>query len=212
LIPELYERLSAGDSQAIVVKRGNWSDGWFRRLASRSFYLVLKLLAGFDLENVGNFGLYSRRMVDTLLLFREQELFLPLMVNVTGLKTEFVELDRSARHAGSSSYSFTRLLRLAAAIIIRFSDRPLKLSVLVGMFFSFVSAAISCVLLLMWLTSNIEVPGWTSTMLSMWFLSGLIIAVLGVHGMYIGRIFTEVKQRPRLVVETTVAHREEDGP
>ncbi len=212
LIPDLYERIEGGNAQAVVVKRGKWSDNWFRRQASRSFYAVLRLLSGFELENVGNFGLYSRRMVDTLLLFREQELFLPLMIKATGLKTEFVELGRSARHTGTSAYSLIRLLRLAAAIIIRFSDRPLKLSVFVGMFFSSVSAVISCVLLLMWLTGEIEVPGWTSTMLSMWFLSGVIIAVLGLHGMYIGRIFTEVKQRPRLVVEATAAHRAEDRP
>lgn len=206
LIPELYERAAVSEAHAVVVNRGSWSDTSFRRVASRGFYRVLRMLAGFNLENIGNFGIYSRRMVDTLLLFREQEVFLPLMVHVTGLKTESVEFDRSERHAGKSSYSVIRLMRLAVAIIIRFSDRPLKLSVLVGLVFSVVSAAISCVLLAVWLVGDVEVPGWTSTMLSMWFLSGLIIAVLGMHGMYIGRIFNEVKHRPRIVVEATAVH------
>jgi dolichol-phosphate mannosyltransferase len=201
IIPELYDQISGSDLHAVVVKRGDWSDTWLRRAGSRQFYKMIKSLAGFDLENVGNFGLYSRRMVDTLLEFKEQEVFLPLMVSVTGLQTGHFELNRSERYQGASSYSFFRLLRLAGAIIIRFSDRPLKLSVLVGVIFSGISALISVILLAMWLTGIAQLPGWTSAMLSAWFLSGLILAVLGVHGMYMGRIFDEVKRRPRLIVE-----------
>jgi len=202
LIPELHEKASAEELHAVVVKRGPWAESRHRRFLSRAFYRVLRMLAGFNLENVGNFGIYSRKAVDTLLRFREQEVFLPVMFNLTGLKTGFVEIERSGRYAGRSAYSFTRLVRLAMAVIIRFSDRPLKLSVIVGVLFSGVSAAVSICLFMLWLTGWVEVAGWTSTMLSVWFLSGVIIAVLGVHGMYLGRVFNEVKQRPRIIVES----------
>lgn len=203
ILPKLHEVALAGQAEAVVVDRGNWSDSAFRRLASRAFYRLIDVLGGVHMNNVGNFGLYSRRMVDTLLLFREQEVFLPMMIALTGLKRQTHRLDRADRAAGKSSYNLMRLLRLATAIIIRFSDRPLKLSVIVGLVFSLFSAAISVLLVLAWLGGIFTVPGWTSTVLSVWFLSGLIMATLGIHGFYLGRIFSEVKMRPRIVVETT---------
>jgi len=203
VIPELYERAIAESADAVIVERGTWSDSRFRRFASNTFYRLVNLLGGIHLKNTGNFGLYSRQMVNTLVMFREQEVFLPMMVALTGLKCAYFQLDRSDRAAGKSSYSFLRLFRLAIAIIIRFSDRPLKLSVIVGLAFSLLSATISVMLVFAWLFNAITVPGWTSTILSVWFLSGLIMATLGIHGFYLGRIFAEVKARPRIIVETT---------
>lgn len=203
VIPELWRILQAGEAEAVVVDRGDWSDSWFRRAASRSFYGVVRTLTGVRIDNIGNFGLYSRRMVDTLLMFGEQEVFLPIMVSLTGLKTARHTLARSGRHAGESAYSLTRLMKLAIAIIIRFTDRPLKLSVIVGLAFSGFSALVSLVLVLLWLFGTFTVPGWTSTILSVWFLSGLIMATLGIHGFYLGRVFREVQRRPRILIEQT---------
>jgi len=209
ILPKLHERAVAEQVDALVVDRGTWSDLWIRRLASRCFYRLIKILGGVSISNIGNFGLYSRRMVDTLLLFGEQEVFLPIMVTLTGLRRQTYRLDRSERMAGNSSYGFLPLLKLATAIIIRFSDRPLKLSVIVGLSFSLISAAISLLLVIAWLSGAFTVPGWTSTILSVWFLSGLIMATLGIHGFYIGRVFSEVKRRPRIVVETTTPPKRE---
>lgn len=202
VLPKLHEAALARQVEALVVDRGKWSDSAFRRFASRAFYRLIDVLGGVHIDNVGNFGLYSRRMVDTLLLFREQEVFLPMMVALTGLKRQTYRMDRSDRVAGESSYSFFSLLRLATAIVIRFSDRPLKLSVIVGFAFSLISATISLLLVAAWLGGLFIVPGWTSTVLSVWFLSGLIMATLGIHGFYIARVFSEVKMRPRIIVET----------
>lgn len=205
VIPALYKAAMARQVEAIVVERGSWSDSWFRRIASRVFYRTMNLLGGISIQNAGNFGLYSRRMVDTLLRYEEQEVFLPMMVALSGLKRDKFALDRSERAAGVSSYSFRRLISLASAIIVRFSDRPLKLSIVVGFTFSIFSAVVSLLLVVLWLFGIFTVPGWTSTVLSVWFLSGLIMATLGVHGFYIGRVFAEVKKRPRIIVEATTA-------
>ncbi|MFV0359656.1 glycosyltransferase family 2 protein [Tropicimonas sp.] len=201
IIPALHAAAVKEGVDAMVVDRGSWSDSAFRRWASRTFYRMVDLLAGIQLRNIGNFGIYSRRMTDTLMLFDEQEVFLPVMVNLTGLRTGQMQLDRDERLAGESSYSLRRLVSLAIAIIIRFSDRPLKLSVIAGLLFSGLSALISVVLVVAWSTGAFTVPGWTSTILSVWFLSGLIMAVLGVHGFYVGRIFSEVQNRPRILIE-----------
>ena len=126
-----------------------------------------------------------------------------MMVMLTGLRRGYYQLDRSGRAAGNSSYNLKTLFKMAVSIIIRFSDRPLKLSILVGFAFSSISVVVSITLLLAWLTGAFTVPGWTSIILSLWFLAGLILAVLGVHGFYLGRVFAEVRQRPRILIEDT---------
>ncbi|HMO29828.1 glycosyltransferase family 2 protein [Enterovirga sp.] len=204
IIPRLLDKALAEGSDAVVVDRGEWSDTGFRRRASQLFYRVMETLGGLKLNNnIGNFGIYSRRLVDVLLRFRDKEVFLPVMVALTGLPVTTLSLDRSARQIGRSSYNLSRLIRMAGAIVIRFSDRPLKLSVVLGAALSGFAALFSVVLLLAWATGAFSVPGWTSLILSVWFLAGLILAVLGVHGVYIGRIFAEVQDRPRILVEQT---------
>jgi len=203
VIPDLYRHAKRIGAEAVIVDRGKWSDSRLRRFASNSFYALVRWLAGIRINNVGNFGLYGRRMIDTLLKFREQEVFLPIMVSLSGYETVKYQVDRDERHQGDSSYNMLRLLRLAIAIVIRFSDRPLKLSVLVGGFFSGMAALVSIVIFLLWLSGSFTVQGWTSTILSLWFLSGLILATLGIHGFYLGRVFREVQGRPRIVVQET---------
>jgi dolichol-phosphate mannosyltransferase len=202
-IARLHDEALRAAVDGVVVDRGEWSDSPFRRAASSLFYRLFRLLAGIHLRNVGNFGIYSRRMVDMLLRFEEQEVFLPIMVSLTGLKTTQLRLDRSARAMGKSSYSFWRLMGMATAVIVRFSDRPLKLSALLGLVFSGVAALASVYLLVGSLLGAFTVPGWTSIVLSLWFLAGLIMLVLGVHGFYLSRVFAEVRRRPRLLVEET---------
>ena len=201
IIPDLLESAVKEKMHAVIVDRGNWSESVFRRLASRSFFRLIHILSGVKLKNVGNFGLYSRKMIDALLMFNEQEVFLPMMVALTGLTTSTYSANRSKRVAGESSYNVLKLIRLAIAIIIRFSDRPLKISVFIGLSMSLLSAGVSVLLLVVWLMGVIEVPGWTSSLLSIWFLSGLILATLGLQGFYLGRVFEEVKNRPRIIIE-----------
>ncbi|MFC5087752.1 glycosyltransferase family 2 protein [Microvirga arabica] len=187
IIPALRERALLEGADAVVVDRGDWSDTGLRRRTSRLFYQTMDMLTKIRLNNnIGNFGLYSRRLVDILLTFHDKEVFLPVMVSLTGLPQVTYMLDRSGRHAGKSSYNLMRLMRMAVAIIIRFSDRPLKLSIIIGLTFSSFAALCTVLILLAWATGAFTVPGWTSLILSLWFLAGLILAVLGVHGFYIG--------------------------
>ncbi|MEO0369371.1 MAG: glycosyltransferase family 2 protein [Pseudomonadota bacterium] len=203
IIPALLGKLKNEKVDAVVVDRGAWSDSSLRRFSSRAFYFIIKVLTGVQLKNVGNFGLYSRRLMKALLLYQEQEVFLPIMVSLTGLPIAQFQLDRSQRLAGDSAYSFRRLLSLSIAIIIRFTDRPLKMSVVLGLLFSSLSGLISICLFVLWLMGAFSVPGWTSTILSLWFLSGLIMATLGIHGFYLGKVFKEVQKRPRILVDIT---------
>lgn len=200
-IPQLMEKAISEKVEAVIVERGSWSDSTFRRVSSRSFYRIVKVLSGINLSNVGNFGIYSRRMVDLLLRFEEQDVYLPLMVSITGLKKTQLVIDREERHSGQSSYTIRQLFRLAFSLIVNFSDRPLKYVAALGAVMSFVSVIFSITLIGAHFFGAFTVPGWTSIILSMWFLSGLILAVLGIHGIYLGRIFSEAKRRPRIIVE-----------
>ncbi len=202
-ISTLHDEAMRAGVDGVVVDRGEWSDSSFRRTASKIFYRIVRLLSGIHLQNIGNFGIYSRRMVDMLLRFEEQEVFLPIMVSLTGLKTTQLRLNRSDRQAGKSSYSFRRLLGMATSVIVRFSDRPLKFSVFLGLMLSGLAAMASIYLLIGSMLGAFTVPGWTSLVLSLWFLAGLIMLVLGIHGFYLSRVFAEVRRRPRLLVEAT---------
>ena len=100
MIPALHAEALAKEVDGVLIERGEWSDTGFRRMASKVFYYLIKLLAGISLNNIGNFGIYSRRMVNILLAYKEQEVFLPLMVTLTGLKTSQMQVNRSDRGDG----------------------------------------------------------------------------------------------------------------
>ena len=201
----LVERARQGTSDAIIVDRGRWHDSNWRRAASRTFYALLHSITGFQIAgNAGNFGLYNRRMVENLLAFRDKEVFLPAMVVMTGLEREIHVVPRSDRLEGRSSYGLRPLLRFAVALIVRFSDRPLKISVVVGLCMSGLSGLLALIIAIAWISGRVQVQGWTSLILSIWFVGGLILSALGIHGFYIGRIFSEVQDRPRLRVLETV--------
>lgn len=203
IIPALHAEARQTEVDAVVVDRGEWSDSGFRRMASQLFYRLIHFLSGVHLRNVGNFGLYSRRMVDMLLRFPEQEVFLPMMVSLTGLEVSQMQIGRSKRMMGESGYSLSGLMRLAVSIVVRYSDRPLKISAVVGLAFSSLAALVSLYLLIGYAFGAFTVAGWTSVVLSVWFLSGMIMFVLGIHGFYLGRVFAEVRHRPRLSVAQT---------
>jgi dolichol-phosphate mannosyltransferase len=205
IIPALVARARAEHLHALVVDRGDWKDSSFRRLASRAFYGVFHVLSGMRIDNVGNFGVYSRTMVDTLLRFGEREPFLPMMVRLTGLSLGTERVDRAGRHEGRSAYSLGKLVAMSLSVLVRFSDRPLKLSAVLGFSLAGIAALVSVALVILRLAGVITVAGWTSTVLSMWFLSGLILGALGVHGFYMASIFAEVKRRPRILVDGRTA-------
>lgn len=202
LIPDLYDKATADTLDAVLVDRGVWKDVAWRRIASRAMRRIMQGLSGLDMSlDYGNFGIYSDRLRDVLLSYNDNEVFLPLMVAISGFEKGTIVHPRRRREIGKSSYSLLRLIRLAIGLIVRFSDRPLKLSVLVGSVISAGSALISLGLLIAALSGAFSVPGWVSTMMSIWFLSGLILATLGVHGIYIGRVFSQVQGRPRIIVQ-----------
>lgn len=201
LIPMLLNEVKKSTAHACVVQRGQWSDTALRRLASNSFYKALSLLSGIRISNSGNYGIYSRTLIDYVLQHAERDFFFPAIVQLSGVEIKDLKLDRSQRGAGESSYTFTALIKLAANIAIAHSNRPLHLSIISGLTLLITTGGISLAILIGALSESFTVPGWASSIIAVCLTAGSVLAMLGIQGLYIGRIFDSAKGRPLNFVE-----------
>jgi dolichol-phosphate mannosyltransferase len=203
-IPALLARAREG-FDAVVAQRKRRKDGVLKRGLSAAFYGVLSWLTGerHDPETA-NFGIYSRRVVDTLLRMPESGRFFPLLVRWTGLPRTTLAVEHGERASGRSGYSLVGLLRLALEVITSHSDRPLRQVAKLGLLFGLGSFAFVGVSIYRWLVGDIAVAGFTTIIASIWLVGGATITSLGLVGIYVGRIFNETKRRPVYVVGEVV--------
>ncbi len=185
------------------IRADRSTDSKFKRSTATFFY---RLLALFGLELVHNhadFRLMSRRVIEALREYREVNLYLRGIVPLIGFRSTTVEYDRKERFAGISKYTFKQMLKLALDGITSFSTVPLQIIAILGFIVFAGSIVISGWVL--WATyTNRAVPGWASTMLPMCFLGGLQLLCLGVVGTYVGKIYGEIKSRPRYFIDRTI--------
>ena len=178
---------------------------------SRLFSLFFRKLSGKPADSaVGNFSIISRRVVRELRAFREGRRNYVLQVNWLGFPLTLIDVPHAARHAGKTSYSFTKRLRHAAATILSQSTRPLYASAVFGLVMALTAAGTALYFVIRKLTHGYGVEGWTSVMVSLFFLFGILFLNLGVLGLYLGSVFNEVKGRPPFVVERTTFEAERD--
>lgn len=180
------------------AKRRTREDGFFKKLTAGMFYWTLSKMARVDIpRDTGDFRLMDRRVVDELRRYPERNRFLRGMVAEIGFEQRAVEFDRDARHAGTTGYPLSKMLKLAADGIIGFSSFPLRLISAIGMVLA-VGAGVWTVYLAIsrWLNPESVVEGWTFLAAGMFLLGGIQMLMLGVLGQYIGRIYEEVQARP----------------
>ncbi len=201
LIPTLYEK--AGNGHPIVLaRRVRRNDPFTRKFASRVFYWLLARLSDISPDYMmGNFGIYHRQVIDAVVQMKETHRFFPMMVAWTGFPVTHVDTVHEKRAAGNSGYSFRKLVQLALQITLSYSDRPLRYIVKAGMLISLLSAIYAFVILVKYFTGSITVLGYTSLIVSIWFIGGLILFTLGIVGLYVGRTFEQTKGRPFFVVK-----------
>jgi dolichol-phosphate mannosyltransferase len=205
--PKLMSKALEG-YKIVRARRVQRQDRFDRKMLSWAFYGVLSYLTSTKQNpEIANFGVYHHSVIDSITSWHEQMKFFPAIVQWVGFAATEVEVDHSERFAGSSSYSYGKLLRLATEVIISFSDRPLRLIVALGMIISFLAIAVSIFVLWGGLSGRFTVAGWATTMLSVWFLGGVTISVLGLSALYIGRILAEVKDRPTYIIDEFAKHR-----
>lgn len=203
VIPQMLDEYRSGHDVVYGVRRNRGSDTWFKRSTARGFYKFMHLMGAEVVDNHADFRLLSRRAIEALKNFNEVNLFLRGIIPLLGFPSSQVYYDRLERHAGESKYPLRRMLKLAVDGVTSFSMLPLRLIAVMGLLiFLATSAASAWVLFVALFTSN-AVPGWASTVLPSYFLGGIQILSLGIIGEYLGKIYGELKARPRFIIEAT---------
>lgn len=200
-IPKMVKKYLDGFDVVYGVRNSRQTDTFFKRQTALAFYGLMKKL-GVDLvPDSADYRLLSKRATKSLLQFSERNLFLRGMVPLVGYKSTKVFYARKERFAGKSKYPLTKMLHLALNGITSFSIAPIHLILYVGMLTVIVCLCLMIYALVQRITGHV-VAGWTSLMLSIWFLGGVQLIAISVIGEYIGKIFSEVKHRPRFIIES----------
>lgn len=194
-IPQMVKEMEAGNDIVYGVKVSRQADPLMKRLTAQAFYKLQDTMGVESIYNHADFRLLSRRALDMLSTYNEHNLYLRGLIPMIGLPHTTVDDVISERFAGQSKYTLRKMLGLALNGITAFSVRPLYLIFNIGMLFLAIAFCIG-IYVAYSLIAGTAVPGWASLILSIWLVGGFILISMGIIGAYIGKIFTEVKQRP----------------
>ena len=207
VIEDMVNAYKGGIDIVYGVRRKRDTDTFFKRQTAHFFYALMYKLGVKTVYNHADFRLSSRRALDGLEQFGESNLFLRGIYPTIGFKSSEVYYDRLERLAGESKYPLKKMLAFAWDGITSFSVQPLRLVTMIGFFVFFVSILLSLYVLVSYFNGNV-VAGWVSTVLPMYFLGGIQLLSIGIIGEYIGKIYKEVKHRPRYIVEKKIGKEE----
>jgi glycosyltransferase involved in cell wall biosynthesis len=202
-IPRMIEQFHQGSEIVLGVRVSRQVDTWFKRNTAAGFYKLMRLM-GVDLvENHADFRLVSSAVLDNLRLFPEINLFLRGLPPLLHRKISTVSYERAERQAGETKYPLHKMLALAWNGITSFSVVPLRLISAVGGLIFFLSLVLSAYAILGVITGKV-LPGWTSTVIPLYLLGGILMLSIGVVGEYVGKVFLESKRRPRFLVDAII--------
>ena len=202
-IIEMVDCYNSGADVVYGVRKERETDTFFKRFTAQSFYKFIKGMGADVVYNHADFRLISKRALQSFVSMPERNLFLRGMVRTLGYNQDCVYYDRKERFAGESKYPLKKMLRFAWDGITSFSNGPLHIIVIGGMLFLLVAFAVVLYCLYQFIIGH-TVPGWTSLIISIWFVGGAILLAVGVIGEYIGKIYKEVKRRPRYLIQEEV--------
>jgi glycosyltransferase involved in cell wall biosynthesis len=194
-IPEMVRDLEQGNDIVYGVKVSRKADPLMKRLSAQAFYKLQNSMGVESVYNHADFRLMSRRALDMLADYRERNLYLRGLIPQIGLQSTTVDDVISERYAGQSKYTLRKMLNLAMNGITSFSVKPMYAVFYMGLFFLLIALGIG-IYVIHALVAGTAVPGWASLILSIWIVGGFVLISLGVLGIYVGKIYTEVKRRP----------------
>lgn len=199
-IPRLYAKAQEG-YDVVLARRGLRRDPPLKRIVSLLFYKIFSYLADiqYDAES-GNFRIMSRKVAANFRRMGEQLRFFGGLVQWMGFPTASIDVEHAQRYEGKSTYTVAKLCKLASETIIAHSDKPLRLAVRFGFLMAFFSFCYGMYILGRALFYGSAIPGWSSLIVSLYFIGGIIIAILGIIGIYLGKTFDESKKRPLYIV------------
>jgi len=211
LIKTMLDKIKDGNDVVYAARESRENDSWFKRKTADLFYWLMKKFGADIVPNHADFRMVTRRALNAFLQFHENNLFIRATFPIVGFPSCVVYYDRPERIAGKTKYPFWKMFEFAVDGMTSFSVVPLRICSMVGLFVSFFA-----ILMLFWsIVVKIfggAIPGWTSTVAPLYLLGGVQLLFLGIVGEYMGKIYTEVKKRPRYIVQETLNIVEENAP
>lgn len=202
-IPQLYLKAKEG-YDLVRALRVNRNDHFIKRLSSSLFNRLFSYLTGTHKNpQIANFGIYHKSVVEAVLSLGDHIRFTPSLMEWVGFKEAQIPVKHDARQGGQTSYSWMKLLSLALDNVVAFSLKPLHLTIRLGFLISLTAVGMSAFYFYQYFNNQIEVRGYASLIISIWFLSGVIVSVLGIVGLYVGYAFMNTKQRPTYIIHET---------
>lgn len=209
-IDAMVDKFNKEDCEVVYgVRSKRATDTFFKRFTAESYYKLIDAMGAKTVYNHADYRLLSRRALQALSEFGEVNLFLRGIVPMLGFKSDIVYYERAERFAGESKYPLKKMLSFAIEGITSLSTKPIKMITELGFFIFFVSIAVFIYSLVRYFTGH-TIQGWTTTVLSVWAIGGLIMISLGVIGEYIGKIYLETKNRPRFIIESYIGDKEDE--
>lgn len=202
-IVDMARQVLQGCDIVYGVRKERKTDTWFKRTTAQVFYRVMQTADKNMLYNHADFRMMTRRAVQALMQYPERNMFLRGIVRQLGFNEGYVYYDRTARTAGESKYPLKKMISFSIDGITSFSTAPLKFITFAGLTMTLVALIIIVYALYEHFTGH-TIEGWTSILVSLWFIGGVVTTGVGITGVYIGKIYTEVKRRPRYFVDKTI--------
>lgn len=205
-IPKLYEEARKG-FDVVLARRAVRQDNWLKRLSSRIFYGALGYLTGVEQDaTVANFGVYNKKVIAAINQMSESIRYFPTMVRWVGFKSTKLDVIHAARPEGKTSYNLKRLLNLSLDICLANSEKPIRLTIKLGLLVAFTGFIYAAYTVIRALMGEIPILGYASILVSVWVLSGLMICIMGVIGLYVGKSFEGIKNRPLYLIDEVEDH------
>ncbi len=199
-IPRLYAKAREG-YDIVLARRGKRQDPVLKRFTSWLFYKIFSYLADIEYDaQTGNFRILSRKVVVNFRRIREQLRFFGGLVQWMGFPTASIDVEHAERMGGNSTYTLAKLWKLASETITAYSDKPLRMAIRFGFTMAFLAFCYGVYIFARVMFYGSPIEGWSSLFVSLYFIGGIIIAILGIMGIYLGKTFDESKKRPLYIV------------
>jgi polyisoprenyl-phosphate glycosyltransferase len=200
-IIKLYNKTKEGYDY-VQGRRDQRKDNFFKRTFSNIFYILLRYLTDSNIDSsIANFGIYNKIVIQSINDLREKSRWFPTFVNWVGYKGTNILIQHGERSGGHSGYSIRKLMNLALDVILLNSNKPLKLVVKFGLAISIFALFFAVIILFKYYNGDVTVLGWTSLIISIWFLSGIIIFIMGIIGLYLAKVYEHSKDRPLYIIK-----------
>lgn len=207
LISEMYQLWKDGAEVVYTRRQDQNNIGLFKRKSAKLFYWLANRLSEVPIEEgTADFRLLDRKVVNAIKAFKESDLFLRGLIPTLGFRQVGLDYRPSKRHSGHTKYSFTKMFQFAINGITSSSAKPLYLSIYLGLFFAFLAFIYGCYAIYLALFTTEAITGWTSLIASVLFIGGIQMILIGIVGIYLGKLFVQSKQRPTYIINENSLH------